>query len=479
MAPKLTAVRKWVPRLAAVILLLLAVVGADRLVAPRPRASLTLGGEDEAIWISPDGSTLVTHDAKFSTDTDWYGPGGGTLRVWDLKAGRPGVALQNAHDVWQGQTWFSPDGQRVCARAGNSTKVWDLASGTLLGELKELDDAGICRQCQGFSSDGRFVVLDKRQGCVGSGLGLEFRDVGLRQVQATLHSYLAIHWASGKPRFAAVHLTEAGKGIWNPDRVALYDLAETEPIVRSVVEHTLSGQEIFFSPTLDVFVTEDRSPDQEKEAVLTLRDMESGEVLAAGLPYGPLLSLEWMEFDRARRRLSFCGQVYSLDRQEIVRTDWDIDSGRWTQRRLRGHNQLSPDHRWLTDLQGDGLDLWDITTGEKRGRLLHAGDVPSKKWGAFKRLPDGALQETQIPGVELCFSKDSRFLFVTGLRRATPDPIYFDQRPSLKNPLGTSRSETVGRLWELQTPREVCTLVDCEGALLSADGQTLLTVVGL
>ena len=46
---------------------------------------------------------------------------------------------------------------------------------------------------------------------------------------------------------------------------------------------------------------------------------------------------------------------------------------------------------------------------------------------------------------------------------------------TFKNPLGASRSQTVGRLWELHTQHEVCTLIDCEEAFLSADGQTLVT----
>jgi hypothetical protein len=203
--------------------------------------------------------------------------------------------------------------------------------------------------------------------------------------------------------------------------------------------------------------------------------MESGAVLGAGLPYDTLLSLDWMELDRERHRLAFGGEVYPLDCGKIARTDWDLNSGKWTQRRLRGHNPLSPDHRWLTDLHDGGLDLWDISTGEKRGRLHRVGDVPAKEWEGWEPVSGGGLRQTRIPGVELHFSKDSRFLFVTGLRTVTPVTILFDTRPTFKNPLGASRSQTVGRLWELHTQHEVCTLIDCEEAFLSADGQTLVT----
>jgi WD40 repeat protein len=177
------AVRKWILRLGVVLLLPLAVVGADRLIPPWPRLTFTLSQPDQGVdGISADGSLLATND----------GPGGwetapGALRVYDLKTGRPCAALQNADDVWPGLPAFSPDGRFVCADAASAIKVWDVASGSLVGQLKNPDDDGSHRCCAEFTPDSRSVVLLVTwSGPLKKGEGKELWDVGLKQVQGVL-----------------------------------------------------------------------------------------------------------------------------------------------------------------------------------------------------------------------------------------------------------------------------------------------------
>jgi WD40 repeat protein len=321
MSPSPTTIRKWLRRLGVVLLLPLAIAGADRLIPPRPRLSFTLPEGEYAEGLSPDGSTLATNDGW----RDGWSKDPGTLRLWDLNTGRPGAVLQNADDVVGWFLSFSPDSRLLCADAKASIRVWDVASGIRLGELKNPDGDGLDRFCSGFSSDSRFVVLQRS--------------------------------SSGKLK------RPEGKELWDPGLTQFQDATPN--------------------------------------------------------------------------------------------TDAHLDSGGPRQRLLADHRLVSPDGRWAAEERDGGMDLWDMVTGDRCGRLMHPGDRQEGYWSDF--------------------SKDSRFLLTPVLRSQMATAQPFDEFPSLKNPLGFSHIERVVRLWEVETRREAFTFLDCGGTTLSQDGQTLVT----
>ncbi len=321
MSPPPTTIRKSLRRLGAVLLLPLAIAGTDRLIPPRPRLSFTLPEGEYVEGLSPDGGTLATNDGW----GDGWTKDPGTLRLWDLKTGRPGAVLRNADDVVGWFLNFSPDGRLLCADATASIKVWDVTSGIQLGELKNPDEDGLDRFCSGFSPDGRFVVLQR-------GPSAKLKKPG-------------------------------GKELWDPGLTRFRDT----------------------------------TPD----------------------------------------------------------ADAHPDSGEPRQRLLADRRLVSPDGRWAAEERDGGIDLWDMVTGARCGRLMHPGDREEGYWSDF--------------------SKDGRFLLTPALRSQTAAAHPFDEFPSLKNPLGFSHSERVVRLWEVETRREVFTFPDCGGANLSQDGQTLVT----
>jgi WD40 repeat protein len=457
-------VRQWTFRLGAGLLLPLLVVGAYYTIPPGPRVSLTLRGDEHVIRVSPDGTTLVTHDGNLIS-SDW-GPEPGTLRLWDLRTGQPGPVLEGADDVSDFDLCLSPDGGLICGKQEPATlKTWDVATGKRLGRW-EPDVEGVRRVCRGFTPDGRLVVLERYGEHPFKPEAVEFWDADLQTARATLPGQslwdrldpgrgTSIQWRSDGRRFAAYHRTAEGK----IDRLTLCDLAEADPVVRPVVDHAVSAEEVALSPDLGAFVTLDRRAGRGAESVLTLRDTASGAVLASGLGFDPDGRLEWMDFDLERRRLTLVVDGRVDGGWTIIRTDYDLNTGERVRHQFRGdHSRLSPDRRWIAEsTDGGALDLWDTRAGERCGRLQHPGDV----WGG---------------GGGPVFSADSRLLLVPGLGREASQVVALRLRPSLRSPLDVTRSSAVGRVWDVESRREVCAIPDCHERFLSRDGKTLVAV---
>jgi hypothetical protein len=456
---------RWAFRLGAVLLLPALVAGAYLVASPVPRVSLSLSGDEYVVGLSPDGNTLVTHDGSL-LGNDWGGPSPGTFRIWDLRTGQPGPELEHAGYIGHMGQWFSPDSRLLCVKTDTDVlKVWEVCGGKQLGHL---DAAGAAdyRACLGFSPDSRLVVLERRRKAPAESVDTELWDVDLRQARATLSGQSSwqqkgwygsglLCWAPDGRRFATFHRT----GRERIDRVNFYSLADDDPIVRPLVEYDVSGQEFGISPDLDVIATVEADPDGRARRAVTVREVDGGAVLAAGLPFDPESRLGWMGWDRDRRRLTFVGGERGKVFWTTTRTDYDLASGAVVRHEVPGEpDHLSPDLRWMPEEAGPGAtDLWDTASGEKRGRLLHHGDV----WGG---------------GGRPSFSKDSRFLLVPGLRGETMAAISFDSRPTLQNPIRLTRSSAVGRLWEAETQRELCAFPNCHQGFLSEDGKTVVGI---
>ncbi len=459
------AFRRWAIRIGVALLLPAAVGAAYLVVAPGPRVSLTLPGNQHVLRVSSDCRTLVTHDGNLIS-SDW-GPEPGTLRVWDLTIGRPGPTLEDADDVSDFDLWLSPDGRTICGKQEPATlKTWDVATGKKLGKW-EPDVENGRRVCRGFTPDSRLIVLEHyADNPFLKSEAIEFWGADLRNARATLREESplellepgrgwSIQWSSDGRRFATHHRTDHHR----IDRVMLYELAEDDPILRPVAELAVSAGQVAFSPDLSAFAALERPTGSDSEGTLTLHDATSGEVLASGLRFGAGLRLGWMDFDRERRRLTFVGDTQDMDSCIITRTDYDLDTGESVRHQLSGDCDLmSPDRRWMMGKHAGGaIDLWDTRTGEKRDRLHHAGD----EWAM---------------GGRPVFSADGRFLLVPGLRNGAGavSRLYF--RPSLRKPVEVIRNNSVGRTWDVEARREVCAIPDCHDGYLSADGKTLVTV---
>jgi hypothetical protein len=456
------AVGKWVRCLAAALLLPVTITAAAGVLPPAPRVSLTLPGDERVLCVSSDGCTLVTHDGTAISQE--FGPNTGTLRVWDLRSGGRGPALEDADDV---DGWYhpllSPDGRLLCGYDEQATpKAWDLATGRKLAELEPA--AGSRRGWARFSPDSRLVVLQRNEDRPGGTTQIELWDAGLREARATIPG--EVHnsrWATDGHRLATYFYADGGR----IDRVAFYAVAAGDLALTPLAEHAVSAEGIAFAPALDAFATVDWPGGHFAggKAALTLRDATTGAVLADGLPCESSWRLRRLEWDRQRRRLTclWIDPVPTAARDLVTRIEYDLDSGEAARRQwsVGVSGEFSPDCRWyaeVLDSDTSGAGLRDGAGGEGRGHFQHEGDNNGR--------PSGGVQ----------FTADSRFVLVTGLHNEKAGSASVEFRPNLRGPIHVKKSGTVARLWDVEARREVCAYNDCYRGFLSADGKTLVAL---
>jgi WD40 repeat protein len=102
------------------------------------------GGNVTAVALSMDGNR-----AAFAT--------GGSVQVWDARAGKEGASFTGPEGFVGKVTAlaFSPDGQRLAGAASRQTKLWDLQTGKLIRVLNGDADGPATLM---FSRDGRYLA---------------------------------------------------------------------------------------------------------------------------------------------------------------------------------------------------------------------------------------------------------------------------------------------------------------------------------
>jgi WD40 repeat protein len=116
----------------------------------------------------------------------------------------------------------------------------------------------------------------------------------------------------------------------------------------------------------------------------------------------------------------------------------------------------------------NGGRLVEADTGNTH-ELFHEGDQGPP--GHYHYLHDW---QQQWP--ECVFSPDSKLLFVTGLVDPGHEPLLGNVLPSRFNPFRSSSSESVCRVWKLESGEEVMAFPGCTDARFSPDGRVLATI---
>jgi WD40 repeat protein len=114
----------------------------------------------KAVAISPDGRTVLTatgmHPPLIGGPGVGY-EGSGTAQRWDVRTGqRIGPPLK--HDDLVRTVAFSPDGRTFAAGTTREARVWETASGHLVGMPIPLTDDRTFAQNLAFSPDGRLLL---------------------------------------------------------------------------------------------------------------------------------------------------------------------------------------------------------------------------------------------------------------------------------------------------------------------------------
>lgn len=138
-----------------------AALAEERLTALRPQLASRTPPSGESSGSSGSGnsantSTETTAPPSSSTSTPTTQPGRTTITAPTRATTGPRIVLQAGHAAAVNGVAHSPDGKRLASASDDNTvKVWEAASGRLLGELGEHETSF---NSVVYSPDGRFIV---------------------------------------------------------------------------------------------------------------------------------------------------------------------------------------------------------------------------------------------------------------------------------------------------------------------------------
>jgi len=357
--------------------------GADKTVrlwdaaTGRELRSLTAHKESvNSVAFSPDGRRIV------SAGDDRL------LQVWDTATGRALAHLQQPEPVGFKGLSFTPDGRRVATATLGMALIWDMQAGsapvTVTVQSRFSLTSGVA-----FSRDGRKLSIAAFEGVLVADVASAEAVEGFRSFAAPVHSLaladggrkLIAGWgntvaswdlSSGRrQRVAAPEGLRVKVVAASPDgsivasggfeRVVLWDAASGSEL-REVIRSNANAVAIAFSPdgTLLATASEALPP----ATSLALWEVATGKQIAI-LGQGTVVRA--VAFAPDGKRLVTAGR-------DNVLTSWDLETRQpvWKSARVQHVEDLafSPDGSIIAVANGDGVGLWDATTGTRK-RMMY------------------------------------------------------------------------------------------------------------
>jgi WD40 repeat protein len=381
------------------------------------------------------------------------GSGDCTLRLWDMKTGKPLRSLEGHADEVSALANLV-DGRRVLSGSHDGTlRLWGLETGQSLRTLE-----GHTGPVSAVS-----VLADGRRAVSGSGdKTLRLWDLETVETQRTLESHSS--WV-----FAVAELPDGRRALSGSDdcTLRLWDLETGENL------RTLKGHELGIT-ALAVLPKGRRAVSGSFDGTLRLWDLETGETLRTlqGCE-GPVMAVTVVADGRRALSGSWNGMLRL----------WDLETGE-SLRALQGHGgavvavAALPDGRRALSGSGNGaLQLWDLEREESGSSLKgHA-----EKINAVAVLPDGrrGLSGSDDGTLRLwdLETGESLCTLQAHTHRVTAVAVLEDGCHALSG----SWDRTL-RLWDLETGETLRTLQGQRGAVFAvtvlADGRRGLSGSG-
>jgi WD40 repeat protein/uncharacterized caspase-like protein len=298
-----------------------------------------------SVVFSPDGKLLAS------------GGSDKVLRIWEVATGKELRSLKG-HTETIDAVAFSPDGTALASGSSEGVRLWDVASGAGLRELRDAPSGYRSSGSVAFSPDGKMLATASKT--------VNLWDLSTGQKLRSFSGY--------------------GPVAFSPDSKLLASLSDSTTIRLSDV---VAGSEL-------------RSL-KGASTVNSVAFDPAGSFLAGG-GWDGIISLWDVSTGREPRTLrgsstpitssalSPDGRILASGRDDGNIVLWDVE-GHKGLRALTGHEEMafslafSPDGKMLAVgyIWGDTIDLWDVATGKELRIFEDAGG--SAPWVAFS--PDG------------------------------------------------------------------------------------------
>jgi WD40 repeat protein/tRNA A-37 threonylcarbamoyl transferase component Bud32 len=297
-----------------------------RELKPAGAPLLETGGEVKAIAFSADGRTLAAVTSS------------GKATVWDVRSrsirGRP-FRVDPSHALGVS---FSADGTMLATAGVGGVKLWNVATGVLLGRVGDGSAAGDVA----FSPNGSLVAFvrlgidpNPAIGFVEGGGDAEIWDVERRSLVTTLPIHGQVGYALG----SSVAFSPDGRMLATGGLHALVYLwdVETGTLIRTLDQGVAGGETLEFSADGRILAVSGVEP------VASLWDVATGRKIGRSLTAGSR---------RAMLDLSSDGRRLLMTLSNGQGAVWDIDPASWAQRACTLANRTLTREEWEESLPG-------------------------------------------------------------------------------------------------------------------------------
>jgi WD40 repeat protein len=435
------------------------------------------------------------------------------LKLWDLSTKKEQTLAQTTKDF--SIVKFSRDGRLLAHSENYMVKVWDVATGRELTQLKVPNTGAFVMQADAFvglSEDGKRIAT----GGFDTDTIVWETETGKRLSNLSGRTNMAynVAFSADGTQLSSGGLTRwdlrTGRGLRTAPATAdkTYPVVSPDGRVLAVMKPNNTVVSLIESPSGRELHT--LKPAGETGIVEKLRFSSDGTMLA--VVYGSVQTLQWQQ--QQQQQVTVTPGSHAQGSQVKI---WDVKTGREIRSLATGElpdqAEFSADGRMVATIGTMGqTSLWDVQSGNKLRDFTSSPmstimTQPAIKPGQMPTMPDMAALSAMMNNVwgtmaagtmgrtvtSMAFSSDGRTLLTGGVESKTnidfaammsgkrPKGSKGSKTPDPQDPMKDLRVEAIGQvqIWDVATGREMGNLKGHGRAVgklaLSRDGKLLAT----
>ncbi len=392
------------------------------------------------------------------------------IQVWVIETGQ--LRLTIAPEITAVYLDLSPDATVFTVRdAKDRLTVWETSTGEEITGFEKFQNEARRHDPNGtrFSPDGRFLIIEQKSERGEQASLLSFWELETRTFKAEIEGELSNLTIAADGSQMAIQRSINGSPRMRLER---WRLDADFPGYGPFQVHEVVAYELAVSPKLDRFASASHNEDPMKGDDIRLYDLASGKELA---------NVEYRNPDTQNHlRFSPNGRLLTDDNPHRFNEPfwhstappplWDTEQGLKLVSAIAEILHISADDSWLlVETDSGNVDLYETTTFQKRSEVSVPGDCYLSLQSSERYPSNRDLYN---------FAPDGKTILVTGMNsneKGTPVSQFLGQYISALGPRTSWSMPNVVRLWDVETAREIGTFYDCEAAMYSPDGKTLVT----